>query len=96
LTTLQARGGTFGVVMLTAVWAHLDEAQRRRAMPNLAALLRRGGVLILSIRHGPAPANRCVFEISGEETIALAESCELRNVLRLTTESALKVNRDAV
>src|SRR6202163_4746297 len=35
-----ARNEHFDVVMLTAVWMHLDEQQRRRAMPNLAALAR--------------------------------------------------------
>ena len=40
LAVLSARGETFDVVMLTAVWMHLDEAQRERAMPQVAALVR--------------------------------------------------------
>src|SRR6202171_2921706 len=52
LASLRTRGETFDLVMLTAVWMHLDEAQRRRAMPNLAALVRPGGTVIMRIRHG--------------------------------------------
>ena len=64
LAALQARGETFDLVMLTAVWMHLDEAQRRQAMPNLAALLRPGGTIIMKIRHGPVPPGRRMFEVS--------------------------------
>src|SRR5262245_34861452 len=37
-----SRGERFDVVMLTAVWIHLDPQQRREAMPRLASLLRPG------------------------------------------------------
>ncbi len=56
LALLRARGETFDLVMLTAVWMHLDEPQRRQAMPNLAALMRPGGTLIMKIRHGAGAA----------------------------------------
>jgi len=49
---------TFGLVMLTAVWMHLDEDERRRAMPNVCSLLGDGGPLIMSLRHGPIPPGR--------------------------------------
>ncbi len=95
LAGLRARGETFDLVMLTAVWMHLDEAQRRRALPNLASLLRAGGVVIMKIRHGPVPAGRRMFEISAEETIELARKQELRPVLNVRTESSQERNRGA-
>ena len=72
LAVLFARGQTFDIVMLTAVWMHLDAQQRRQAMPRGAALVRPGGVMMLSLRHGPVPAGRRMFEVTPEETIALA------------------------
>jgi len=83
LSRLAARGEDFDVVMLTAVWMHLDEDQRRRAMPRVAALVRRGGVAILSLRHGPVPPGRRMFEVSAEETAALAAAEGLAVALRL-------------
>jgi SAM-dependent methyltransferase len=66
LTLLLERGERFDVVMLTAVWMHLDEEQRRHAMPNLASLVRGGGVMIMKIRHGPVPLGRRMFVVSPE------------------------------
>lgn len=64
--------GMFDVVMLTAVWMHLDEGQRRRAMPRVASLVRPGGVMIMSLRYGPVPAGRRMFAVSVTETTQLA------------------------
>jgi len=83
LTTLVAREAQFDLIMLTAVWMHLDAAQRRHAMPRLACLLRPQGVMILSLRHGPVPVGRLMYEVSADETAALAGNEGLRPRLRL-------------
>jgi SAM-dependent methyltransferase len=93
LAVLMARDETFDLVMLTAVWMHLDERQRRHAMPNVASLIRQGGTMIMSLRHGPVPPGRRMFEVSAEETIQLAQAQGLHPVLNLRTESIQKVNR---
>jgi hypothetical protein len=73
------RGDRFDVVMLTAVWIHLDPQERREAMPRVASLLRPGGALLFTLRHGPAPpGRRRLFETSADETIALARVHGLR------------------
>jgi SAM-dependent methyltransferase len=95
LALLLARGEKFDVVMLTAVWMHLDAQQRRQAMPNLAALVRAGGAVIMTIRHGPVPVGRRMFEVSPEETIELAQTQDLHPVLNLHTESRQEQNRIA-
>jgi hypothetical protein len=92
---LLARGEKFDVVMLTAVWMHLDAQQRRQAMPNLAVLVRAGGAVIMQIRHGPVPVGRRMFEVSPEETIELAQTQDLHPVLNLHTESRQEQNRIA-
>ena len=95
LRLLAERGDTFGVVMLTAVWMHLDEQQRRHAMPRLVALIEPGGLMMISLRHGPVPPGRRMFEVTAAETIALAEKRDLECVQRLeTTDSFL--NRPGV
>jgi 2-polyprenyl-3-methyl-5-hydroxy-6-metoxy-1,4-benzoquinol methylase len=95
LAILRARGERFEVVMLTAVWMHLDEQQRRQAMPNLASLVREGGVMIMQIRHGPVAPGRRMFEVSAEETIELAQMQGLHPILNLRAESRQEVNRIA-
>ena len=92
LALLRARA-PFDLVMLTAVWMHLDAAQRRQAMPNVAALARPGGTVIMKVRHGPVPVGRRMFEITPEETIELARTQDLHPVLNVRTESSQEANR---
>jgi SAM-dependent methyltransferase len=90
LAAVRARGEEFDVALLSAVWMHLDELQRRQAMPNVAVLVRNGGVMIMSLRHGPVPPGRRMFEVSAEETIALAQPLGLRCTLNREPEPSLR------
>jgi SAM-dependent methyltransferase len=72
LDRVHERGRRYDVVMLTAVWMHLDAGQRERAMARVAPLVRPGGLMALSLRHGPVPAGRRMFEVSAQETGELA------------------------
>ncbi|WP_236652195.1 class I SAM-dependent methyltransferase [Streptacidiphilus neutrinimicus] len=69
LTTEQRR---FDLILLTAVWMHLDAEERATAMARLAALLAERGRVILSLRHGPVPEGRRMFAVTAQETIDLA------------------------
>jgi len=83
LPALASLGGRrFDLVLLTAVWMHLDTAERAPAMRRLAALLAPGGTALLVLRHGPIPAGRHMFDIPDEETVGLARTCGLRVVHR--------------
>lgn len=72
LDRVHALGECYDLVMLTAVWMHLDLAQRERAMARVAPLVRPGGTMALSLRHGPVPAGRRMFDVSARETCELA------------------------
>jgi len=75
--------------MLTAVWMHLDLQQRRRAMPRVAGLVRAGGPMILSLRHGPIPPGRRMFEVTAAETICLAQAHDLELILEYDHQDGL-------
>ena len=95
LRETMARRQTFDLIMITAVWMHLDRAQREEAMPRVAALLRRGARLVMALRHGPVPANRRMFEVSAEETTQLAAQHGLSLLRSMRTESTQPHNRQA-
>jgi SAM-dependent methyltransferase len=95
LELVRSRSETFELVMLTAVWMHLDAEQRARAMPNVGSLLAGGGTVAMTLRHGRLAPGRRMFAVSAEETIALAEMQGLRLLLRLYAESQLAENRAA-
>jgi protein-L-isoaspartate O-methyltransferase len=90
LAAVRARKEKFDLVMLTAVWMHLDEVQRQLAMPNVSALVRNGGIVIMPLRHGPIPSGRRMFEVTAEETIALAQRSNLFCTLNREVESSLR------
>lgn len=77
LATMHARAERFDVVLLTAVWMHLDAAERERAMPRLTALMAPGAVMQMSLRHGPVPPGRRMFAVTAEETRHLGEAAGL-------------------
>jgi SAM-dependent methyltransferase len=84
LSRLTTRGDRFDVIMLAAVWIHLDAEQRPKAMRTVASLLRPNGLLTLTLRHGPAPSGRRrLFEVSADETIDLARVHGLRLAVRV-------------
>jgi len=68
------RGRLFDLVWISAVWMHFDAGERALNMQSVAPLVRPGGTLMITLRHGPIPEGRRMFEIAPEETIALAEA----------------------
>lgn len=88
LNCLAGRGDSFDVVMMTAVWMHLDQWQRRQAIPNVARMVRPGGVMVLTLRHGPVPPGRRMFDVTAQETTELAEDEGLGLVLTLENQDS--------
>ncbi|MBI0534355.1 class I SAM-dependent methyltransferase [Roseomonas sp. KE2513] len=53
LTTASRSGVAADVVSLSAVWQHVAPSDRPRAFRKLVGLLRPGGLLVMTLRHGP-------------------------------------------
>lgn len=81
------RGRAFDLVWMSAVWMHFDVPERAAMMPTVAPLVRPGGALMISLRHGPIPEGRRMFDVSPEESVELAERCGLEITSRGTFES---------
>ena len=73
LTKVRALGRSFDLVLMNAVLMHLDEPDRERALTNIAPLVAAGGLLAMSLRHGPVPAKRQMFEVFGAEIRSICE-----------------------
>ena len=82
LKHLVARGERFDLVMLVAVLMHLDQEERARAMVPLCAAVAPGGLLYMTLRHGPVPPGRRMFEIADAEIIALTAAHDLTLALQ--------------
>lgn len=68
---------------------HLDEAEWKAAMSAVAGLVRAGGVIVMSLRHGPVPDGRRMFDVAADETIALGPQAGLQEHHRSTREDML-------
>ncbi|WDR04084.1 class I SAM-dependent methyltransferase [Devosia algicola] len=88
LATIVGRAHKFDLIMMTAVWMHLDLAERQTAMPVIARLLKPAATLILSLRHGPVPSGRRMFDVTATETIALAATCGMTPTLCLLDQAS--------
>ncbi|WP_044412423.1 methyltransferase domain-containing protein [Thiomicrospira microaerophila] len=67
----------FDLILLSAVWMHITQAQRARAFRKLSNLLKPGGKLIISLRHGPSPDARVMYPVSIDELNTLAQQSGL-------------------
>lgn len=93
LANTHARVERFDMVMLNAVWMHLTEEERTTGMERVATLLAPGARLFMSLRHGPIPEGRRMFDVTGEETIALAAPCHLRPISHVRKNSIMAENK---
>lgn len=84
LAHLHRLGLGFDLIWVSAVWMHIPPDQRGRAMRKLATLLRPGGRMVMTLRHGPAPEDRPMWPVDAAEVERLGLDHGL--ALRVATE----------
>jgi SAM-dependent methyltransferase len=72
LATTLRLGLAADVILLSGVWQHLASGDRPRAFRKLVSLLKSGGLLAITLRHGPAHPARCMHPVSLAEIEQLA------------------------
>lgn len=77
LNQTRALGKRYDLILLTGVFFHLEPAERPIALKHCADLLLPGGIISMSLRHGPTPKDRHLFNIPDEEVLQLAHSLGL-------------------
>ncbi|MBU8546126.1 MULTISPECIES: methyltransferase domain-containing protein [Roseomonadaceae] len=82
-------GLAFDTILVNAAWQHVAPADRRRAFRKLVGLLRSGGVLAMTLRDGPAEAERAMFPAPLAEVEALARDHGMTMVLTEPASDAL-------
>jgi len=87
------RRGPFGLVTLSGVWQHIDDAARGVAMAGFGRMVSTGGLLILSLRHGPEAPGRRVFPVSPRDTVEAAARSGFAPLREVETGSLQPGNR---
>ncbi|MGV1904364.1 class I SAM-dependent methyltransferase [Agrobacterium cavarae] len=83
----------FDLITLCGVWHHIEIEQRQLALEVLTRMMEEGGLLIMSLRHGPSPAGRPSYPIRPDEAIAQAKKAGLGLIRALETDSIQAGNR---
>jgi SAM-dependent methyltransferase len=89
LARVRATGQSYDLVLLTAVFMHLDASERGTAMASVASLMAPGGAVVLSLRHGPVPDGRRMFDVSAQETSDLGANHGLADAFRGSRDDML-------
>jgi SAM-dependent methyltransferase len=81
------------MILLSAVWQHVPPADRPRAIRKMATLMKPGGLLVMSLRNGPAPEGRPMHPTSVSEIEGLARISGLE-VVRVVDRADLQERPD--
>ncbi len=80
----------FDFILVSAVFMHLlNPEDRQRAFRKLACLLKPGGRMVITLRHGTAPADRPMAEVHNDELLALGRTHALETLDFGTSSDAM-------
>ncbi|MBL9074777.1 class I SAM-dependent methyltransferase [Tabrizicola sp.] len=82
----------FDLILLSAVWQHLDAGERQAAAPVLRRLAATGATLLMALRHGPASTDRPVWPIDVDATAQLLAQAGFRETFRASAPSIQPAN----
>lgn len=81
LPTLTGKyAGPYDFILSAAVWMHFDQEERDASMRRVAELLAPGGRFLLTLRHGPIPEGRRMFNVQPAEITTLAQKYGLQHL----------------
>ncbi len=85
----------FDLVLLSAVWMHLNKEQRAISLRCISELLSSTGIVVITLRHGLFDDSRTSYPLTAEEIMMLGESEGLSSKL-VTELSNDQLGRDKV
>ncbi|MBB1274319.1 bifunctional 2-polyprenyl-6-hydroxyphenol methylase/3-demethylubiquinol 3-O-methyltransferase UbiG [Psychromonas sp. SR45-3] len=86
---------SFDLILLSAVWMHIPDSQRARSLRKLANLLKPGGKLVISLRHGPSGDERNMFDVCSDQLQHMSKEFGLSPSL-VTDKNADVIGRESV
>ena len=87
-------GLKFDLILVNALWMHIAPGSQEKSFRKLVDLLKPGGKLVITLRHGPSPDERRMHPVNSQELQQLAKQFSLEVIL--DAESADLQNRSDV
>ena len=66
------KGVQYDVIFLSAVWMHLAPSERNNAFRRIVNLLKPGGIIYITLRHGPFERTSGFYDIPDSDVLSLA------------------------
>jgi len=85
----------FDLILLSAVWMHIPESQRERAFRKISNLLKPGGKLVISLRHGTNTDDRDMYDVSFSQVLKYSQNHALTLLIHQKNDDD-KLKRDNV
>ncbi|MBW2703625.1 MAG: class I SAM-dependent methyltransferase [Deltaproteobacteria bacterium] len=80
LSKVQALNEHFDIILLNAVWMHIEPKERITALQNLTELLSPKGKLIFNLRYGPSDPAQGLLPVDGDELRQQAKDLNLADI----------------
>ena len=86
----------FNLILLSAIWMHLQPKERPFAFQRLTELLSEAGMMVITLRFGPSESERPMYPVNIEELDQLAQKngLKLKELSNVCSEDLL--NRELV
>ncbi len=65
--TIKDSNKRFDLILMSAFIFHFDESERQIILENTKILLKQEGLIHITLRHGPMPESRTIFDVSSNE-----------------------------
>ncbi len=94
LEAVRKLGAHYDVIFLSAVWMHLPYSDRQPSLERILELLKKEGLLYITLRHGPFEMVEGFWDIPDEELVKLIREYGLVEIEQSTEDDLL--NRPGV
>src|SRR5690606_36796610 len=84
LKNLRSLDQRFQLILISAGWMHMPPDEHERAMRIISEVLAPGGLLVITLRHGPDEENR-FYPVNAHEVIRMAQGRALVSKRRTRT-----------
>ncbi len=95
LQNTTAQNKRFDFIVISAVWQHLNNTDRKTAFCALRRLIAKNGILAMSIRHGVGALTRPTYPASLRQNTSWAESCGFTKLYETSADSVQGQNHQS-
>lgn len=96
IACLDSHKEKFDFVLIDAVWHHLTETEREKAVSKISTVIKKNGRCAITLRNGPAGIGTRVFPTNGNDTVNLFKGYGFKCIFKLCNQPSVLPNKEKV